>query len=83
MEQLRLVCLDNERHALLNFDKRMRLRKQLPLRNLIQVRDDRSRRCHMVVLSAVCVCRRLNKATPMTATCRLCLLTHDVSSSVR
>ena len=44
MEQLRLVCLDNERHALLNFDKRMRLRKQLPLRNLIQVRDDPSRR---------------------------------------
>ena len=36
----------------------------------------------MVVLSAVCVCRRLNKATPMIATYRLCLLTHDVSSSV-
>ena len=56
MEQLRLVCLDNERHALLNFDKRMRLRKQLPLRNLIQVRGDPSRRRAAWLCSALSAC---------------------------
>ena len=37
VEQLRIVCLDDQRHALLNFDKAMRLKKSVPLKHLIQV----------------------------------------------
>ena len=32
-----MVCLDEQRCSLLNFDKQMRLKKELPLKNIVQV----------------------------------------------
>jgi len=72
LEQLRRVCLDDQRLALLNFDTKMRLKKILPIANIVQVRSHVLALCtnpHCLAFS----CDSLNKATQMFVLCRYSL----------